>query len=265
MVQDEESGVSNAAPDEVSASSANNDDESTSSNSASRRSMSTRNLPVARRVLPPQEPLEDQVRESQELQNDLPIGMPVDMEEERRRQAAAKRRHVRWIVFSIVLALLFLIGTVLGVTLRSSSAPPSSTTTVSPTPSPTSQDFASVQSLIRSVSLDGGKTLEDASSPQYRALEWLSQNEYLETYPDWRRIQRYALAVFFFATSGQDWVGNRAWLSDDDECTWFSAALDEICNVEGKFLQLAMPLGDNNNINGTIPKELGLLSNSLGE
>lgn len=258
MVQDEESGVA--------ASSANDDDASSSSNSASRRSLSARSLPVARRVIPRQEPTEEQVRESQAQQNDLPIGMPVDIEEERRREAAAKRRHMRWIAFSIVLALLFLIGTVLGVTLRPSSVPPPSTTTaVSPTPSPTSQAFASVQSLIRSVSLDDGRTLEDASSPQYRALEWLSENEYLETYPDWRRIQRYALAVFFFATNGQEWIVNRAWNSDDDECTWATAALDDTCDIEGKFLQLAMPIEHNNNVNGTIPIELGLLSDTLGE
>lgn len=131
----------------------------------------------------------------------------------------------------------------------------------SSTPSPTiSQEFVSLQTLIESVSLDGGVALSDPSSPQYKALVWLSQNTLLEEYPDWRRLQRYVLAVVYYSTNGDDWKDKTRWLSDENECTWANFAQEGLCNDDGVLNEFAM---QKNNLNGTIPVELVLMSDLL--
>lgn len=113
---------------------------------------------------------------------------------------------------------------------------------------------------MESVSFDGGKALDDVSSLQYKALTWLSTNENLDDYPDWKRIQRYVLAVFYYSMGGDEWTYCARWLSNDEECLWLSFALDETCNEQGRYLRLTM---SENNLNGILPNELALLSDSF--
>jgi len=146
-------------------------------------------------------------------------------------------------------------------------------TSASPTKSPT---FTSLQSqgdsflpedvllfnFLVENSLDEGAGLRNPQSAQYRAFRWLSGNMYLSTYSDDRRLQRYALATLYFSTGGDSWSNNQYWLSDLDECSyWFSRILevasDAICNPEKQMLTLDL---DYNNLNGTLPIEIGLLS-----
>jgi Leucine-rich repeat (LRR) protein len=114
--------------------------------------------------------------------------------------------------------------------------------------------------MVTTVWPDSGETLEDESSPQHKALKWLEGNANLDEYEDWKRIQRYVLAVFYFSTNGDDWHINDRWLSDDDECTWYSDWLEPICDNETSVLGLV--LGENNLV-GTIPHEISGLSESL--
>lgn len=63
--------------------------------------------------------------------------------------------------------------------------------------------------------------LVNTTSPQFLALNWLVSNDTLLdpcTYPT--LDQRYALATFYFATDGQGWVDQEAWLSLNPECSW---------------------------------------------
>jgi hypothetical protein len=216
-------------------------------------------LPVAEKVVPPPELL-NRVRELEEKQQNhsaLPSATPLDVEEEKRQA----RRRKCWIVSACILTLAVIVGAVLGVTLGGKNMTPAvSTTTAPPSPSPTTQDAVALQSLIESVSFDGGEALSVPTSPQSKAFTWLSTNANLEEYPDWRKTQRYVLAVFYYSTIGEEWTGSTDWLSDKDECKWASSAVDPVCNEAGAFLELVY---DGNNLQGTIPVELGLLSDSL--
>ena len=60
------------------------------------------------------------------------------------------------------------------------------------------------------------------SSPQKSASEWLVKDRYLPSYSDWRIVQRFALASFYYATGGErDWSDKAQWLSyDHHECDW---------------------------------------------
>ena len=111
-------------------------------------------------------------------------------------------------------------------------------------------------------SLDGGAALRNPKSAQYEAFRWLSGNFFLQSYSDERRIQRYALASLYFSTEGDQWSNNLYWLSDQDECTmWFSriaeVATGAICNTDRHMITLDL---DYNNLRGTLPQEIALLS-----
>lgn len=215
-------------------------------------------LPVASPVETPQELL-DRIKELEEMERNRPVAVEVDREEVIRLEHARARRK-RMLLGAAILAVLLLVGVVLGVTLPTNTA--GNTVSEPPTPSPTTQEFASLQSLITSVSFDQGASLNNTASPQYKALTWLGGNENLDAYPDWRRIQRYVLAVFYYSTNGDDWTDKNGWLTDDNECEWISWAVDEKCNDDGGFLRLAIL---DNNLIGTIPEELALLSDTLCE
>lgn len=140
---------------------------------------------------------------------------------------------------------------------------PNSTITASPTrPATTApQDLID---LLSSVSLDGGTALLTPSTPQNSALNWLAGNTNLGTYTNEKKIQRFVLATLYYSTNGDAWHNNTGWLTDLDECTgWSNNAYDEpFCSSDGAVLELAIL---ENNLNGKIPEDIGLLSNSLGE
>lgn len=99
------------------------------------------------------------------------------------------------------------------------------------------------------------------SSPQVRALQWLSSDDSLASFSTERKKQRFALATFFYSTDGENWTNNDQWLSSTDECLWFTSGRAGLqCNTDGLFTNLEINF---NGLNGTIPAELGLLSNSL--
>jgi hypothetical protein len=88
------------------------------------------------------------------------------------------------------------------------------------------------------------------STAQYRALDWLANDDVLRYAPDserWARkiVQRYTLATIYYATNGQGWKNTLFFLSNRDECDWnrvymgyFSGA--GRCNKEGYITALAL-------------------------
>ena len=99
----------------------------------------------------------------------------------------------------------------------------------------------------------------DPDSIQSRALTWLLGNENLRFYSQQKQLYRWILAVFYYSTNGAKWLENSRWLSNFDECTWYVAGVPA-CNSERLFANLVLGA---NNVVGTVPPELGLLSDSL--
>lgn len=160
-------------------------------------------------------------------------------------------------ICGLVVIVLVMVGIVLGIALTRKG--PVSTTpaaTQAPTPAPTSALHGSVSEFLSDVSFDGGASLNDQSTPQFKAVQWLTNNTNLDNYTDGQRIQRYALATLFFSTQGTKWLVKDLWLDDGPECKWAKLACtsqDEVSRLQ--FLQ--------NDLNGTIPPEIALLSDSL--
>jgi hypothetical protein len=110
-----------------------------------------------------------------------------------------------------------------------------------------------------SISATSASAFDDPTTPQARALEWLSLNKNLEFYPPAKRIARWVLAVFYYSTEGDSWTTNSRWLSDFDECTWYIAGLPA-CSSARVFANLVL---GSNNVQGTLPAELAILFGSL--
>lgn len=218
----------------------------------------TADLPVALPVLDAQA----QARSARDLNPNLQHATLRDEEAE---SVAARCIIMRFAVIALMVVVLTSI--ILGVTLGRNSTH-ASTTSSGPTPSPTTQDFASLQQLISSVSFDGGAALNETDSPQSRALDWLASSENLQEYPDWKRIQRYVLATLYFSTNADDWFKNDGWLSEEDECKWYSQAGEaysfplEACTENGTYAVITLK---KNNMIGTVPSEVAILSDSLSK
>eukprot|EP00957_Ditylum_brightwellii_P020225 1525798-Ditylum_brightwellii.AAC.1 len=99
--------------------------------------------------------------------------------------------------------------------------------------------------------ISGQSALNDPTSPQSFALEWLIENDPLQINPcDVPTInQRYALAVLFYATNGNDWINNAGWLSGSGTIP------PEISQLQ----QARVITIVRNKVTGTLPTEIGTL------
>jgi hypothetical protein len=122
--------------------------------------------------------------------------------------------------------------------------------------------------LLSFVSLDNGTALQMQSTPQNNALKWLANNTNLGNYTDKRKIQRYALAVFYYSTNGDNWSNNTGWLNNENECDWYIQPNNNTLCASGDVVNLDFIDEDtrtDNNLDGTLPNELALLSGSLSK
>ncbi|CAB9515221.1 Leucine Rich Repeat [Seminavis robusta] len=112
------------------------------------------------------------------------------------------------------------------------------------------------------------RAMENPRSPQTKAYQWLSNNinksNNTQHLPVWRLKQRFALATFYYSTRGDHWVKNQGWLDwDTNECNW--AQIHPVpktrCGENGQLL--SFKFGSANNLDGTIPPEISLLSESM--
>ncbi|CAB9525703.1 Leucine Rich Repeat [Seminavis robusta] len=98
---------------------------------------------------------------------------------------------------------------------------------------------------------------EDPSSPQYKANVWMMEDPYRESYPPWKQLQRFSLALRYIGFDGDNWFRNDNWMNYDiDECRWFNKnpenATYPVCDDDdGHLLVLNLTA---NNLNGTSPQ-----------
>jgi hypothetical protein len=180
--------------------------------------------------------------------------------------APDKGRRRKFASLFLLLFILIVVGVVLAITLRPDSEPSTTTqapttTTQAPTTTPIPKDLSD---LITAASYDGGEALATPSTSQYMALEWLAGNENLANYTDQEKIQRYALATLYYSTKGDtSWASNDFWISNADVCgKWYQYNDTTIECIDGAVSSLTL---SDNGLQGTIPPEIGMLSDSLGK
>lgn len=108
--------------------------------------------------------------------------------------------------------------------------------------------------------------LDDASgvTPQKKAFYWLATND-LSAIGHTQLVQRYALAVFYYATNAvanpyvekpKPWVSAHLWLSTSHVCEWKGIVCSESDHIESIDLS-------RNNLTGSLPRELTIIGSTL--
>jgi Leucine-rich repeat (LRR) protein len=145
-------------------------------------------------------------------------------------------------------------------TIRPTRMPTMPPTAPLPTASPTISTISELRAFLITVWPSLREDLIGFTSAQFKALDWLANNSNLDTYSDAKTIQRFALATLYFSTLGETWRNTDLWLSDEDECMWFTSSTRSPCDEGGTYTNLELDL---NGLAGTIPPELALLSDGL--
>jgi len=126
-----------------------------------------------------------------------------------------------------------------------------------PTPAPVLVD-QELFDLLSGVSFDNGDSILTQGTPQNLAYEWLANTTSLGSLPEERQIQKYALATLYYGTGGDAWTNNAAWLSEANECTWYSMSSQRPnCNELDEYVDLDLGV---NGVSGSLPPEVALLS-----
>jgi len=130
---------------------------------------------------------------------------------------------------------------------------PSPTPIVETAPPTTASRLLQIRSVVGSISSD--VSLNDPKSPQARALNWVALDDTrLVDISSNVLLQRYALAVLFYSTSGSSsWISKENWLTYDYECTWYGIE----CSDRGGVQRVTHLKLSENNLAGALPKEIG--------
>jgi len=191
------------------------------------------------------------------------------------------RRNKYYVGFA-TLMLLVILSVIIGVSMNkedSSSAAGSAgvttDTTVDQSLDPLTRKKADLMGRIKSsFSVLGlpeshSGMLDGAESAQARALNWVAASDKYDEYDENQRLQRYALASFFYATYAVrnayvtqqvPWTSAEKWLSDEHECDWEGITCEG--PEGGKRVVTKLEL-EEHRISGTIPLDLVLLRESL--
>jgi hypothetical protein len=142
------------------------------------------------------------------------------------------------------------------------SAPPTlSPTTLAPSSSPSVAPSAFDLERFRELLPDYSQAaLLDENSSQAKAFVWLESDSDLDSYSNFQRLQRFALATLFYATNGDEWLNSDGWVENFpfDECERFMSeplSLKECANGHHEEVTL-----DRNGLTGTLPDELAILT-----
>ncbi|CAB9511229.1 expressed unknown protein [Seminavis robusta] len=109
--------------------------------------------------------------------------------------------------------------------------------------------------------------LQNRSSPQFRAHEWVKEDYNAVPYGAEELLQRFVLATLFYSTGGENWRENDGWMSHQvNECSWWMGSAgvmndrwipEEVCDQSRSFKMLGLT---ENGLVGTVPQEVSLLS-----
>ena len=162
------------------------------------------------------------------------------------------------IVLIVVLAVVIVVVVVLGGSGDDSPEVP----TEPPAPETLDIDFK----LLAELGSSTVAAMDDTSSPQYRAYEWLDGDPNFDTYEIWQKKQRFVLATFYYSLNGPNWKKTdqqaQDWLKYDmNECEWM-AYEPRACFEDGslKFLNITKLSG----FKGILPPEMSFFSKLEG-
>jgi hypothetical protein len=84
--------------------------------------------------------------------------------------------------------------------------------------------------------------IANQTTPQADALAWLSEDPFLDTRSSFEILQRYSLAVMYYATDGENWFSNDGWVDDYrfEECEWFMTERSIFSCFKGRYEEIKL-------------------------
>jgi hypothetical protein len=135
-------------------------------------------------------------------------------------------------------------------------------------PSMTASSDISRREVFRTLlgPLSGFEVFDDTSTPQYKALVWLADEDQAQ-YDPWNTkletlIERYIASLLFFSTDGHYWSHRFRFLSSSPICQWNGVFQENlvrnlrrgiICDNSGRPIKIELA---ENNVTGRLPWEL---------
>lgn len=126
-----------------------------------------------------------------------------------------------------------------------------------------------IKDLVEEAYVSPRVLMEDPSTPQYQAIEWLTESdEFFSSLSDdesfqSKVVQRYIVVLFYYSLDGPGWDNQVRALSPDlDECEWNmflseGESLGFLCNDNGQVNHISLWW---NNLAGSLPNEVGNLT-----
>mmetsp|Transcript_10201 Transcript_10201/g.28086 ORF Transcript_10201/g.28086 Transcript_10201/m.28086 type:complete len:821 (+) Transcript_10201:165-2627(+) len=181
-------------------------------------------------------------------------------------------------IVAVLLAILFIVLVIMCVQLtKQKRGDEESASTVIPETPLTRLE--KVYAFIHQTLLTDTSELVTPGRPQYMASNWIANMDILSldvptalnTTAAQAFVQRYVLALLYYATNGPDgWRNKASFLSEQSECGWFDRdknvvgfnrsqtyALGVTCNSDLEVVNLLLP---SNGLKGSIPQEIGFLT-----
>ena len=156
-------------------------------------------------------------------------------------------------------------------TTSPTAAPTTPPTTAAPSAAPTEVPVDVLISFINGITLSGATVAYPPSvrrAPEELALAWLIESDPLPldvttASGQFRLRQRFALLTFWFSMSDVPWERSTYWTEHMDECEWFGISCEErnLLGEVGEQRVVTEMDFPSNNMQGTIPADLGLLTN----
>jgi hypothetical protein len=209
----------------------------------------------------------------------LSISLENQAEKER------KERQCRRIGYCLITGSLIVISLSLGIGLGLGKADtgntaivPSLSPSMTPSSVPSSAPTSYLDLLYDTLPDYTQKSLQNYSTPQWNAFDWLSNHQNISHLPEWRKKQLFAFATFFYAMQGPSWNKKirNDWMDETkDECNWFSnqfgmfdlvtgqwneSANYSTCNTNGELRHLALQDLQLSGLEPSIPPEIVFLS-----
>lgn len=158
--------------------------------------------------------------------------------------------------FILLVAFLLLAGIAVAIAIPLTFANNDSSSTDSYSDEEISYRKDQMRTILEGVS--DPSTLGDESSPQHAACEWIASQDVLSPLDNGILssgmkkliLQRYALAVFYYSTTGDTWFSADGWLDGQrEECSWefIECVNDDVVSID---------TGARNNLIGDIPPEM---------
>ena len=124
------------------------------------------------------------------------------------RCSSSRSRRKIGVILAVVAAVIFILGLSVGLLRKGNRDRPSR--------------LSQVISFLQINQLSNAADLAQENSPQRRAAEFIADEdpEEIAITASTTFMQRYTLAVLFYAFHGESWPPGLGWLSDTPECEW---------------------------------------------